>query len=143
MAAHAFRCPHARTTIAVALACALTACGGANSSSAPTTSPQPNAILLSTTAMAFAGHGSTIQPQSVQVGENGYPGVFSENDTCTPQTGAQIAGVSETSPGNPATYSITPLADGSCVATFTDTNGQIAKVAITIGATGTQSGPRE
>jgi hypothetical protein len=93
--------------------------------------------------MTFSGFGSSVPAEQVQVAENGYAGVFSENDTCTPQSGAQIAGVSETSPGNPATYAVTPLADGTCVATFTDTNGQIAKVTITVGAAGTQSGPRE
>ncbi len=127
---------------AAVFACALAACGGGGSSS-PAASPQPNLIMLSTTAMTFTGYGSGVQAQQVQVGENGYAGVFSENDTCTPQTGPQIAGVSETSPGNPATYSVTPLADGTCVATFTDTNGQTAKVTIAVGASGTQSGPRE
>jgi hypothetical protein len=143
MAAHAFRCSHARITIAAAFACALAACSGGGGNSSPAASPAPSVILLSTTAMTFAGFGSTVPAEQVQVAENGYAGVFSENDTCTPQTGAQIAGVSETSPGNPATYSVTPLADGTCVATFTDTNGQTAKVTITIGTSGTQSGPRE
>jgi hypothetical protein len=143
MAASAFQCSRARITIALAAACALAACSGGDGTASPAASPQPNAILLSTTALTYSGFGSSAQAQAVQVGENGYAGVFSENDTCTPQTGAQIAGVSETSPGNPATYSVTPLADGSCVATFTDTNGQTAKVTITIGASATQSGPRE
>jgi len=142
MAASALRCLHARITIAVACVCALAACGGGGSSS-PAASPEPNLILLSTTTMTFTGFGSGVQAQQVQVGETGYAGVFSENDTCTPQTGPQIAGVAETSPGNPATYSVTPLADGTCVATFTDTNGQTVKLTIAVGATGTQSGPRE
>jgi len=142
MVASAFRCLPARITIAVASLGALAACGGGGNAS-PAASPDPNVILLSTTSMTFARFGTGVVPAQMQVGENGYPGVFSENDTCTPPSGPQIAGVSETSPGNPGTYSITPLADGTCVATFTDTNGQTAKVTITVGANSSQSGPRE
>jgi hypothetical protein len=132
----------ARITVAVASFGALVACGGGGNVS-PAASPDPNVILLSTTTLTFASVRTGVSPQHVQVGETGYPGVFSENDTCTPPSGPQLAGVSESSPGNPATYSITPLADGTCVATFTDTNGQTAKVTITVGASSSQSGPRE
>jgi hypothetical protein len=144
MSALALRCLLARNTIAAAFfACALAACGGGGSSESPAASPEPNAIVLSTQTMRFASPGTGGAAQQVQVAENGYAGVFSENDTCTPQSGAPLASVSETSPGNPATYSITPLADGTCEATFTDTNGQTTKVTIAVGPSTTQSGPRE
>ncbi len=135
------RSPWARLASAVVCACTLAACGGGGSS--PAASEPSNLIMLSTTRMAFAGFGGTVSTQQVQVGENGYSGAFSENDTCTPRTDAQIAGVTELTPGNPATYSVTPLADGSCVVTFTDTNGQTANITVTVGASGTQSGPRQ
>jgi len=143
MVTSALRCLHPRVTIVAALACALAACGDGGSSTSPSASPQPNAIVLSTQTMHFANAGTDGSAHQVQVAENGYSGVFSENDTCTPQTGNPVADVSETSPGNPATYSITPLADGACVATFTDTNGQTTTIAISVGTSGTQSGPRE
>jgi len=142
MVASALRCSRVRITIAVASVGVLAACSGGGNVS-PAASPDPNLLLLSTTRAAFASIATGVSQQHVQVGETGYAGVFSENDTCTPQSGPPIAGVTETSPGNPATYAVTPFADGSCVATFTDTNGQTAKVTITVGATSSQSGPRD
>jgi hypothetical protein len=117
----------------VALCTLATACGGSSASPAttlPTTAPVAP-LVLAPKSLAFSASGANAA-QTVSVSETGYAGAFTETDTCS-----GIASVSPADGSGPsATYTVTPLAAGTCTITIHDTNGQ--KSAVAVGITITQ-----
>ena len=65
--------------------------------------------------------------QTLAVSETGYAGAVSETDTCAGK--ATITGGGN---GPQATYSVKPVAVGTCSATFGDSFGQTLVVPITV-----------
>ncbi|HTJ25545.1 MAG TPA: hypothetical protein VMA36_05200 [Candidatus Limnocylindria bacterium] len=137
-----------RTTALVALslgAAVLTGCGG-GSSSAPATPAGPSAAAPGAfvfagpsgaplTALTFASAG-TASAQSVVVSRSGDTGTFTQSNTCTTAT-STIAGISPSSASGPqATFTVTPVAAGSCTVTITAADGTSAS--LTIGVTTTE-----
>ncbi len=105
-----------------------------SSSAVPTatpTAPPPGVLSINPTALTLNGTGAA-SAQSVDVQEIGYTGGFGESDTC-----AGIATVAPSSGSGPsAAFSVTPIAAGTCSATFTDAQSQHVAVAITVTTTG-------
>jgi hypothetical protein len=120
----------------VALCALVTACGGGSSSSPNTTPPTTaptSPLVLAPTSLTFVAGGANAA-QTVTVTETNYTGAFTESDTC-----GTFATVSTQSASGPsATYTVTPLAAGTCTITVHDANGQ--KGAVAVGITLTNGG---
>lgn len=82
-------------------------------------------VSVTPSSLSFLGIGAGNQ-QLVSVSEQGYNGAFTLQSTC-----ASIASISAS--GN--TYSVVPLAAGTCSATFTDANGNITTLPIVVTVT--------
>jgi len=120
----------------VALCALVTACGGGSSSSPNTTPPTTaptSPLVLAPTSLTFVAGGANAA-QTVTVTETGYTGAFTETDTCS----ALATVTTQNASGPSATYTVTPLAAGTCTITAHDTNGQ--KGAVAVGITLTQGG---
>ena len=70
--------------------------------------------------------------QNVSVQESGYAGPFGEHDTC-----GGVATVAANSTNGPsASYTVTSVAGGTCIVTFSDAFGQTQTLAVTITTSG-------
>jgi hypothetical protein len=124
-----------------ALACAaLSGCGGSSATPAatPVTAPSPSTApsgapttALQPSASAIAFTANTAMPLTVT--ETGYTGVFHESDTCAPLSGA-IASVTTMAnpPAGSASYSVAPLAAGTCQITLRDDGANSVVVPVTV-----------
>jgi hypothetical protein len=96
-------------------------------SAVPSTSPSPGfgPIVASPISFAFLGTGSALA-QTLTLTESNYAGAFSLKAPC-----AQTAVTQSTS----TTFSIAPLANGSCALSFGDANGQTILVPVIVTVT--------
>jgi hypothetical protein len=92
----------------------------------PTTTPAPAPVVPNPTSLALAGIGAP-SAGSVSVTEAGYAGTFSEMDSC-----AGIATVATASP----TFTVTPVAAGTCSITISDTAQHSLAVPVTVTTSG-------
>jgi hypothetical protein len=92
----------------------------------PTPTPTPGPVVPAPTSLAFTGLGAP-NAQSVSVTESGYSGTFSEVDTC-----ANIATIATASP----TFTVTPVAIGTCAITILDISQRHVAVAVTVTTSG-------
>ncbi len=135
--------PNTRTDVLrcvtfVALAGALTACGGGGGGTATLPNPTPssgssNAVLLSPSSLSFTESG-TAAAQTTHVSEAQYSGNFTA-------TSANCAGIATIAAGTSAgSFTITPAAGGSCSFTITDANGKSAtlRIGVTTSSVGVQ-----
>jgi hypothetical protein len=84
------------------------------------------ALMASPTSLSFIAGSTTAQ--HVTVTESGYTGTLTATSTC-----ASVATVSPASAtGSPATFTVTPVASGTCQVTIHDTFGNSALVAVTV-----------
>jgi hypothetical protein len=100
-------------------------------SQSPSPSPSPaatpaGAIVLSPSSLAFVAAGSA-NAQTFAASETGYSGAFTESDTCP-----SIATIAQTS----ATFTVTPVAAGSCIVTVADSHQQKSTVTISVTTSG-------
>jgi hypothetical protein len=126
---------HVRTS-ALLMVVALTACGGADSTSpvsvlvAPSPTPGsaniPGTLQVSPPTLTFTT--VTAATQNVAVTEANYTGTFAETDTC-----ASIATASTTAAAGPqSTFAVVPAAGGSCEITFKDSSNKTATVSVIV-----------
>jgi hypothetical protein len=87
----------------------------------------PGKIVALPTSLSFDAVGSGAA-KPVTVSQSGFAGSFGESDGCS-----NIASVfpSKNQDGN-ASYTVTPLANGTCIATFSGANKEIALLAISV-----------
>jgi hypothetical protein len=91
----------------------------------------PGKVVVAPASLAFATTGSSAA-KSAAVSQPKYGGAFTESDDC-----GRIATVTpKSNAGGRASYAVTPLAQGSCTATFTGGNRQSAPLAISIALPG-------
>jgi hypothetical protein len=115
------------------VAIAVTACGPQTVSSVPVATPAPTGtpafgpIVATPPSLLFSALGAA-NAQVVTLSEQGYTGAFSMRTTCTIVSATVLT---------EASYSITPLANGTCSLTFLDSNGQSINVPVTVSATAT------
>jgi hypothetical protein len=84
----------------------------------------PSTIAISQTGASGA--------EALSVSEGGYSGTFTESDTCSPVAGT-IATISPgTGSGPSLPQTVTGVAAGTCVVTFTDSHGQTGSSTITV-----------
>lgn len=118
----------ARIAVAVG-AVAATGCAGSVNTT-PVATPTPGAVALSTSSLAFTATGAA-NAASVNATQLNYSGAFTAStSTC--------GGIATISPASGATFSITPVAAGSC--TFTIAGGAGQSATLTIGVTTTAFG---
>jgi hypothetical protein len=117
---------------ALAICCAtLVACdpGPGGGSLIPVPPPAPLSVAPSNVQLNGTGAANAL---SISIQEPGYAGTFGEKDTC-----GNVAAVVTANPAGPAaTYTVTGVAAGSCIATFTDSVGQSKSVPITVTTSG-------
>jgi hypothetical protein len=132
----------------------LAACGGGGGSSpqppVPTPTPAPTAspIPIATPfACAQPPPGFTYSPacssftnpgaaaQSVTIAEAGYSGAFAIDPNSTCLTNGSGSGRASISPLSGTTFSVTPVAVGTCAFTLSDTNGHTAQYTVQIAST--------
>ncbi len=88
-------------------------------------------VTVKPSALAFTSTGSGAA-RKADVSQSGYDGKFAESDTC-----ASVAKIRQTSNANgSASYTVTPMAKGDCVATFAGGNGAQGRLAITVALPG-------
>jgi hypothetical protein len=88
-------------------------------------------VRVKPTALAFTSTGSSAAKKA-DVSQDGYDGKFSESDTCD-----AVAKIRQTSnAGGRASYTVTPVAKGDCVATFAGGNGAKGRLSISIAPPG-------
>ena len=108
--------------------CSATFTGGGGKSSplSVTVAPLgPVDVKPSSLTFVTAGSGSA---QNVAVTQSGFTGTFTESDTCN-----GIATVSEqTNAGGSASYTVTAVANGNCMATFTGGNKETGPLPIAV-----------
>jgi hypothetical protein len=92
----------------------------------PTPTPVPATIVPAPASLAFTGLGAP-NAQSFSVTESGYAGTFSEGDSCT-----GIATIVTASP----TFTVTPVAVGTCAITVLDIQQHHVAVAVTVTTSG-------
>lgn len=112
------------------LAClALAACGPTDSVAPPVArkTPAPASVVLSPSTLTFTGSGASNALTST-ASESSYGGTFSASSaTCT-----NIATISPTSG---TTFTVTPVAAGSCTFAIADGSGQTAMLSVSITTT--------
>jgi hypothetical protein len=84
-------------------------------------------IAVAPTTLQLAGVGAS-NAQPLVVSEAGYAGPFGESDTCNGIATLSSAGAV----GPQATFTVVPVAAGSCTATFSDSSGQQVAATITV-----------
>ncbi len=110
----------------------VTACGP-QTTSVPVATPGPSGtpafgpIVATPPSLLFAVLGPA-NAQVVTLSEQGYTGAFSLRTNCTIVSETVIT---------QASYSIVPLANGTCTLTFLDSNGQSVAVPVTVSAPAT------
>ncbi len=92
----------------------------------PTPTPTPAPVVPAPASLAFTGLGAP-NAQSVSVSESGYGGTFSEADSC-----AGIATIAAASP----TFTVTPIAVGTCSITILDISQRMVAVPVTVTTSG-------
>ena len=91
----------------------------------------PGTVKVKPSSLAFTSTGAGAA-KNAGVSQNGYDGKFSESDTCD-----SIAKIRQTSnAGGSASYTVTPLAKGDCVATFSGGSREKGRLAISIAPPG-------
>lgn len=122
--------------LALALTCslALAACGGSNSvvGGGTTTNPVigPGSLIVTPASLSFSGPGAASQTFTISSTLGNLPAPAVNLSGCSP-----VASIGTASTTLPATYTVTPQANGSC--TFTASLGNAAAaVGITVGPTG-------
>jgi hypothetical protein len=99
-------------------------------SPSPAPSPSPGGVVLSSTSLAFTATGAA-NAQSVSATQANYTGTFTATTTT-------CGGIATISPAAGTTFSVTPVAAGSC--TFTIAGGGGLSATLTIGVTTTSFG---
>jgi outer membrane biosynthesis protein TonB len=92
----------------------------------PTPTPTPVPVVPAPTSLAFTALGAS-NAQNVSVSESGYGGTFSETDSC-----AGIATIAAASP----TFTVTPIAVGTCSITIFDISQRMVTVPVTVTTSG-------
>jgi hypothetical protein len=101
--------------------------GGGKSSPLPVTVAPLGPVDVKPSSLTFVTGGPGAS-QKVAVAQLGFTGTFSESDTCS-----GIATVSEDSnTGGNASYTVTPVANGNCEATFTGGNKETGPLPIAV-----------
>jgi hypothetical protein len=91
----------------------------------------PGTVNVKPESLAFTSTGSGATRRA-DVSQNGYVGKFTESDDC-----ATIAQLRQTANANGnASYDVTPLAKGDCVATFAGGNGAVGRLSISVAPPG-------
>ncbi|MGC2243809.1 MAG: hypothetical protein WBA06_09305 [Candidatus Aquilonibacter sp.] len=103
---------------------------GASRGLIPGPTPTPGSVMLSSSSLAFTTIGAS-DAQTVTVKQSNYSGAFTAS-------GTTCAGIATISAATAASFSVTPVAAGSCTFTITGGGGQSA--ALTIGVTTTTVG---
>jgi hypothetical protein len=98
------------------------------SSPSPAASPTPGAVALSATTLSFTAVGAPYA-QSVTATQTDSSGTFTETAGATPCTG--IATIAQTG----ATFTVTPVAVGTCSYKITGTNAASASLNVTVTTT--------
>jgi hypothetical protein len=108
--------------------CSATFTGGGGKSSPLAVSVAPlGPVALNPTSLTFVKAGSEAA-QNVAVTQMGFSGTFGEADTCNGI--ATIA--AQTNAGGNASYTVTPVANGNCAATFTGGNKESTPLPIAV-----------
>ena len=68
---------------------------------------------------------------TLTVTESGYAGVFTETDTCSPLTGT-IATVHANATSGTASYTVAPVAPGTCSIVVGDASGRNVTIPVTV-----------
>jgi hypothetical protein len=101
-----------------------------SASATPSPTPAPGTVALTTGTMAFVATGAAAD-QSTTASQPNYSGTFAASGTsCT--------GIATISPAAGTTFTVTPVAAGSC--TFTITGGDGKSAALAVGVTTTNVG---
>jgi hypothetical protein len=101
--------------------------GGGKSSPLPVTVAPLGLVEVKPSSLTFVSAGSGAA-QNVAISQSGYTGTFAESNTCT-----GIATVAqESNAGGNASYTVTPVANGDCVATFTGGNKESAPLSVAV-----------
>jgi hypothetical protein len=93
----------------------------------PTPAPTPGVVVISSTSLSFTNVGATYA-QTVTMSQTHYSGAFQV-------TTANCSGIATVGSLTDASFTVTPVAAGSCTFTVTGTAGQSAT--LTIGVTTT------
>jgi arabinan endo-1,5-alpha-L-arabinosidase len=129
--------------LAGAVTCAACGGGGGGSSVSPApvapaqSSPTPTAAPSATPLPAVPQSSaatipfSSNQPATFTVTETGYAGPFAETDSCSPLAGT-IATVHANATSATASYTVTPIARGTCTITVTDASGGGVTIPVTV-----------
>jgi hypothetical protein len=117
-----------RVTAVGSGSCRVTVTGGNQRSAVlPVSVKLPGPVLLRPASLEFIATGAS-NVQTVHVSQSGYASAFTESSTC-----AAIATITSSSNANgQATYVVTPVAAGSCRATFTGGNDVAAALPISV-----------
>jgi hypothetical protein len=94
----------------------------------PTATPSGAAVVPAPSVLTFTGVGAAYA-QGLSVAQAGYPGSFTQTNTC-----AGVASVSG-SPPSP-TFTITPIATGTCNLTITGGSNQSVIIPVTVTTSG-------
>jgi hypothetical protein len=101
--------------------------GGGKSSPLPVTVAPLGAVTVNPSTMTFVSAGSGAA-QTAAVSQTGFGGAFAESNTCS----GIATIVEETNTGGNASYTVTPIANGTCDATFTGGNKETAPLPIAV-----------
>ena len=93
----------------------------------PTPTPSPAALVLTPNALTFTATGSAAAQTSTAT-EAGYGGTFSAST-------ANCAGIASISPASGSTFTVTPVAAGTCTFSIKDSILQAATLTITVTTT--------
>ncbi|MDB5091936.1 MAG: hypothetical protein JWO85_37 [Candidatus Eremiobacteraeota bacterium] len=105
-----------------------TATPSATPTATPTATPSGAAVVPAPSALAFTGLGAALA-QGLSVAQAGFVGSFSQTNTC-----AGVASVSAQPPS--PTFTITPIATGTCSITITGGSNQSVDVPVTVTTSG-------
>jgi len=115
------------TAVLLCLACILTACTsgrGYVASPAPTLRPTPVITLPGNVVGTSLALDAANQTATVTVSETGYDGTFAALTSA--------GGVATVSPASGTSFTVTAIAAGTATITFTDSNGNVAQLTVTV-----------